>query len=319
MKTLEAVLIKTSLVDYPERIAAACFLRGCNLRCPYCYNTELVAPINASQAQNTDIQKLSQDLNAKADEKALQAQDAGARQPNDQPQFVPIDDIIAHLKKRAGVLSGFVISGGEPLCQPELVRRLILEARSLGYKIKLDTNGMFPDRLQELLDDSAARPDYIALDVKTRAARYNELQAGRAGENLTQDQNAVADAKTSQDQNAGAAASTDFGLSRNSAQPQNAAAPFFAGQKILDSIKIVSALPADAREFRTVLYPPLVSRAEIQAIAALLPKDARWYFANFMNGHCLSAAAEKVAPYNDEETANIVELARATIPGAQLR
>ena len=169
------------------------------------------------------------------------------------------------------------------MLQPDLVRRLILEARSLGYKIKLDTNGMFPDRLQKLLDDPAARPDYVALDVKTSPARYKELAT------MT---------------NAG-------GDNRSQAKE--------AAQKIVDSIKIVSSLPAEAREFRTVLYPPLVARAEIEEIAALLPKDASWFFANFLNGHCLSAAAENVPPYSDDETKALVDLARATISGASLR
>lgn len=236
-------------------------MRGCNLRCPYCYNTELVEPAEASQAQDAGgDENCSQDLNA------------GARAGRDQPQFVGEEEILAHLKKRANVLSGFVISGGEPLCQPELVRRLVLEARSLGYKIKLDTNGIFPDRLQKLLDDKACAPDYIALDIKTSPARYKELQA------------------------------------------QDAAA-----EKIIRSIKIVSALPAEEREFRTVLYPPLVGRAEIEEIAALLPADARWYFARFQNSHCLREAAEKVQPYTDAEEAALVDLARSKISAAELR
>ena len=237
-------------------------MRGCNLRCPYCYNTELVVPQDA------------------ANDNCSQAQDGGARRPKDQPHFVSIQDIIAHLKKRANVLSGFVISGGEPLCHPDIVRDLILKARSLGYKIKLDTNGSFPDRLQALLSDPAARPDYIALDVKTSPARYKELQACAAQEAF---------------------------------QAQD------AGQKIVDSIKILSALSADAREFRTVLYPPLVGRAEIEEIASLLPSDARWYFARFLNGRCLSAEAEKIFPYDEKTEADLVELARAKIPGASLR
>ncbi len=244
-------------------------MRGCNLRCPYCYNTELVEASEASQAQ-----------------------DAGARAGRDQPLFVPIQDVLAHLKKRANVLSGFVISGGEPLLHPDVVRQLILEARALGYKIKLDTNGMFPDRLQKLLDDSAARPDYVALDVKTSPALYKDLQAQDAG-------------------------------NKNRLQAQEAAAKSLPcdslSEKIMRSIKLVSALPADAREFRTVLYPPLVGRAEIEEIAALLPADARWYFARFQNSHCLSAAAEKVQPYTEAEEAALAALAQKTISGAELR
>ena len=78
-------------------------------------------------------------------------------------------------------------------------------------------------------------------------------------------------------------------------------------------------MPSDAREFRTVLYPPLVSESEINKIASLLPKDARWYFAHFLNGHCLSAAAQNVQPYTEEKEAALLELARSFIPGAELR
>ncbi len=248
-------------------------MRGCNLRCPYCYNTELVAPSKALQAQD-----------AAAIENQSQAQKSGAQADRDQPQFVFIQDIIDHLKKRANVLSGFVISGGEPLLHPDTVRQLILQARSLGYKIKLDTNGMFPDRLQELLSDKACAPDYIALDVKTSPARYGELSQAQD----------AADNKASQAQDA-------------------------AAQKIIQSIKIISALPTNAREFRTVLYPPLVGRAEIEEITSILPKDARWFFAHFLNGRCLSAAAEKVQPYTEDQEAALVDFARSFIPDAELR
>lgn len=274
-------------------------MRGCNFRCPYCYNTELVEPSGRNQSQTQDA----------GDCNCLQAQKSGAQAKRDNPQFVSIQDVIAHLKKRANVLSGFVISGGEPLCQPDAVRGLILEARSLGYKIKLDTNGAFPDRLQELLSDPACAPDYVALDVKTAPARYSELLVQNA-----------ATVKAVQDLNAGG---QDFSQDLNAApdsltfkasQAQDAAA-----QKIIDSIKIVSVLPADAREFRTVLYPPLVGEKEIKEIAKLLPKDARWFFAHFLNGRCLCAAAEKVQPYTEEKETALVELARSSISGAELR
>lgn len=263
-------------------------MRGCNLRCPYCYNTELVAPDAGAQAQDaaeSGNQSKAQDAGG---DDCSQAQKSGAQAKRDQPQFVSIQDIIAHLKKRANVLSGFVISGGEPLLNPDIVQSLILEARSLGYKIKLDTNGMFPDRLQELLSNPACAPDYVALDVKTAPERYSELQAQDA-----------ATIKAFQDLNAGG---------------QNLAA-----QKIVESIKIVSALPAAAREFRTVLYPPLVGEKEIKEIAKLLPKDARWYFAHFLNGRCLNPEAEKIVPYDEKTEAGLVELAQAKIPGAIIR
>ncbi|HIW37347.1 MAG TPA: anaerobic ribonucleoside-triphosphate reductase activating protein [Candidatus Treponema faecavium] len=130
------VLIKTTLVDYPGRVAAAFFVEGCNLRCPYCYNSDLVVK-------------------------------------NRKYEAVSAADVLFHLKRRRNVLSGFVISGGEPLLYDSL-EELIMQARGLGYNIKLDTNGMCADRLKRIIS-SAACPDFIALDVKTSPSRYTML------------------------------------------------------------------------------------------------------------------------------------------------
>lgn len=236
------VLIKTTLLDFPGRVAAACFVRGCNLRCPYCYNAPLV--------------------------------DAGfPGQGEDSPRFLSFDEVAAHLERRREVLTGFVLSGGEPLCNFSLAKNLILNARALGYKIKLDTNGTFPERLEETLCDEGIAPDYIALDVKTSPERYDEL--GAKGQGLD--------------------------------------------EKILSSIKIVSALPSERREFRTVLYPPLFGKNEVAKIASLLPRDASWFFAQFQNEKCLSPEAEKVAPYSDEQAEELLKIARHFVPNAALR
>ena len=128
-------LIKTSLVDYPQKVAAAVFLHGCNLKCPYCYNVELVTG------------------------------------KTDDYDCVTYEDVIAHLEKRKNVLSGFVISGGEPCLSPFL-DSLIKDARDLGYLIKLDTNGTFPEKLESLFSNSALIPDFVAMDFKTVPEKY---------------------------------------------------------------------------------------------------------------------------------------------------
>lgn len=135
------VLIKTTLVDFPGRVAATYFLRGCNLRCPYCYNAELVigTPL-LNEAQN------------KAD-------------------FVSPVQVLEHLFKRKNVIEGLVISGGEPLLNP-VTPELIKRAKSLGAKIKLDTNGTLPLILKKIMDDPLTRPDFIAMDIKTSPERY---------------------------------------------------------------------------------------------------------------------------------------------------
>ncbi len=123
---------KTSLLNYPEHVAATVFTGGCNMRCPFCHNGELV-------------------LNPPADMK------------------IPEDEVIAHLKKRCNVLQGLCITGGEPTLQPDLTE-FITRVRSLGYKIKLDTNGLKPDILSELTDKGML--DYVAIDIKAGRNGY---------------------------------------------------------------------------------------------------------------------------------------------------
>ncbi len=236
------MLIKTSLVDYPEHVAAAVFLHGCNLRCPYCYNTDLVT----------------------------------GNLPEDAATY---DEIIAHLEKRRKVISGFVISGGEALLSP-WTPHLIHDARSLGYLIKLDTNGMSPDRLQSLMDNPALCPDFIALDVKTSPDNYSALLPGTLLDANAEEQLANA---------------------------------------IKNSIQLVSSLPANRREFRTVLVPPLISEKEIKAIGQLLPTDASWKFAGFRNDHCADRLYEHVTPYLSAETDALITLAKEYVPQATLR
>lgn len=234
-------LIKTSLVDFPGRVAAALFLQGCNLRCPYCYNTELVI---------------------------------GKPEDYDAVTFY---QVIEHLKKRASVLTGFAISGGEPLlssCLP----RLITEARKLGYKIKLDTNGLMFEKLERILLDPELCPDFIALDIKTSPSNYAVLGGAHSPAGIMSAQN-----------------------------------------KLLRAIEIVSALPAEKREFRTVLVPPLVTKTDIDSIAQYLPPDAAWYFANFRAENCLNPSYNEIRAYTDEQVRELITYAKTKIADSSLR
>jgi pyruvate formate lyase activating enzyme len=124
-------LLKTSLIDFPGEVAAVLFTFGCNLRCPYCHNPTLVS----------------------------------GPPPED---FLPRSEILKFLEKRKDVLGGVCITGGEPLLHPDL-GQLIAEIKAIGLKVKLDTNGTFPDRLSEL------KVDYIAIDLKTSLDKYGLL------------------------------------------------------------------------------------------------------------------------------------------------
>lgn len=116
---------KVSLVDYPGKVACTLFTGGCNLRCPYCHNSELL-----------EGEMPSQDM----------------------------EEVMAYLDVRKGILDGVVISGGEPCLQSDLVP-FLARLKEKGLLVKLDTNGCFPDRLEEILD--AHLVDYVAMDWKT--------------------------------------------------------------------------------------------------------------------------------------------------------
>ncbi len=138
-------LQKTSLVNFPGRVAAAVFLPGCNLRCPFCHNPELATASVVS----------------------------GPKQAAD-GDFVPLEAALEHLERRRSVLGGLAISGGEPLLSPALAP-LIKKARELALAVKVDTNGTLPDMLAALLENPELCPDMVAVDVKTSPGRYGEL------------------------------------------------------------------------------------------------------------------------------------------------
>lgn len=123
---------KMTLLDYPGKVACTVFTGGCNLRCPFCHNALLV----------TDIHK---------------------------EDTVREADIFAFLQKRRGLLDGVAITGGEPLLQ-EGIRDFILRVRELGFSVKLDHNGAYPDKLRALCDEGIV--DYVAMDIKNSPEKY---------------------------------------------------------------------------------------------------------------------------------------------------
>ncbi|HNQ84403.1 MAG TPA: anaerobic ribonucleoside-triphosphate reductase activating protein [Deltaproteobacteria bacterium] len=127
-----AYLQKTSFIDYPGRISAVVFTQGCNFRCPYCHNPELVVPERYCGT-------------------------------------IRIEDIFSFLEKRRGKLDAVVITGGEPTLQADLVP-FMQRIRSMGFLVKLDTNGSRPQVLSEVI--AQGLPDYVAMDVKAPWDKY---------------------------------------------------------------------------------------------------------------------------------------------------
>ncbi|HIS57649.1 MAG TPA: anaerobic ribonucleoside-triphosphate reductase activating protein [Candidatus Fimimorpha excrementavium] len=131
-------LQKLTLLDYPGKTACTIFLGGCNFRCPYCHNADLVlCP--------------------------------------DRGEQISQETLFAFLKRRQGLLDGVCVTGGEPLLRRDL-EPFLSSIRSLGFSVKLDTNGSFPDRLKELV--RLGLVDYVAMDIKNSPEGYARTIGG---------------------------------------------------------------------------------------------------------------------------------------------
>ena len=124
-------LQKMTLLDFPGRVACTVFLGGCDMRCPFCHNAELI--------------------------------DGTA------PAVMEEEELLSFLKKRRGLLDGVAITGGEPLLRPDILS-LAEKITALGYPLKVDTNGMHPDRLRDLIDRGLV--EYVAMDIKNSPEKY---------------------------------------------------------------------------------------------------------------------------------------------------
>jgi len=126
---------KMSLIDYPGNVSAVIFTLGCNFKCPFCHNPELVLP---------------EKYNNPLDE----------------------NEIFSFLKNRKGLLDGIVVTGGEPTIHKDLPE-FIEKIKDLGFKIKLDTNGTKPKVVKQLLEQGLL--NFIAMDIKASFNKYNIL------------------------------------------------------------------------------------------------------------------------------------------------
>lgn len=133
-------LQKLTLLDYPGRMACTVFLGGCNFRCPFCHNSDLLP---AGQA----------------------------------PAAVEEAELLAFLRKRRGILDGVCVTGGEPLLNAD-IGALLEKIKALGYAVKLDTNGSRPQALKALV--GAGLVDAVAMDIKNAPERYAETVGLRA-------------------------------------------------------------------------------------------------------------------------------------------
>lgn len=127
--------IRTTLIDYPGQIASVVFLGGCSFRCPMCHNADLVL------------------------------------YPHTLPE-IPLETVLEYLQARKGKITGLVVSGGEPCLSPDLPG-FLREVHALDIRIKLDTNGYFPQVLKELLRENLV--DMVSMDIKAPPKKYAQL------------------------------------------------------------------------------------------------------------------------------------------------
>ena len=130
-----AGFVKTTLLDYPGRLACTVFTQGCNLRCPFCQNGSLVLPEYFETPLDTE-------------------------------------EILAHIKKRSSVLEGVCITGGEPTLMPDL-KDFIKKIKELDLLVKLDTNGTNPEAVSELINEKLI--DHVAMDIKASPEDYAKV------------------------------------------------------------------------------------------------------------------------------------------------
>ena len=125
-------LQKLAMVDYPGKLAATVFTGGCKLRCPFCHNALLVTRLDETPELGEEA-------------------------------------VLSFLATRTKLLDGVVLSGGEPLLQPDAAD-FLRKIRQMGFAVKLDTNGFFPDRLSAILEEGLV--DYVAMDIKNAPEKY---------------------------------------------------------------------------------------------------------------------------------------------------
>lgn len=246
-------LEKITLVNFPGKVACAVFMPGCNMRCGFCHNAELVLADTFTKTGGTDRVN----------------------------KYYTLEEVFDFLEKRRNLLSGVVISGGEPFASPHLLYALIERVKGLGLSLKLDTNGLFPERLKEVLKDSHFAPQMVAIDVKTSPDRYIELMPSSICD---------ADLVTGK-----IVESLDF----------------LKKEQVINANFVV--------DYRTVLIPNLVDEKEIREMIKFLPSNATWSFAKFIQGGCLNPEWNFIKPYSEEYIAYLVGIAQSFVKGAKLR
>ncbi|MDR2491637.1 MAG: anaerobic ribonucleoside-triphosphate reductase activating protein [Spirochaetaceae bacterium] len=255
---IKTALLKTSFNDYPGKIASVIFFTPCNLRCPWCHNGALI-----NGAQNEEL--------------------------------LPLSEALVFIEKRAKLIGGVVLSGGEPTLYKDL-GELITRIKSLGLLCKLDTNGLRPDVLKNLIGGSA-QPDFFAMDLKLAPNRYKFLlppaaqktiDTGELVSKLAESARIIRESGSDYEfrslvfSEAARAFSPDYG-----GQPSEKAAGTEAG-----------------------CAPPFFGEDDIEALRTLAEPD-HWHIRGFIGGNCLDERWNNLPRTEESEAARLSKVVQA--------
>lgn len=281
---------KSSLIDYPEKISAIVFTQGCNFRCPYCHNPELIGAFGSTSPLEGEVFFQYEQKPANIRKKG-EGNCNVSELFNPSPEFlklVPRSEILPSpsrgegnarkllgnievldfLKTRVGKLDGVVISGGEPTLQKGLVG-FIKEIKGLGFSVKLDTNGSNPEMLKQLIDEKLI--DYIAMDIKAPIDKYSEVACVKA-----------------------------------------------AADKILKSVELVKNSGLDY-EFRTTVVKSQLGLEDFEKIGEMINGAKQYYLQKFVPTKTLDESFLKQSTCSDEEFGEIVKILEKYVDKVEVR
>ena len=244
-------LQKTTLLDYPGHIACTIFFGHCNLRCPFCHNMELV-------------------LN-----------------PEHFPTFT-VDSILEFLKERKGKLDGVAVTGGEPLLNKDIAE-LLRPIKELGYPIKLDTNGFFPEMIEKLIDEKLV--DMFAMDIKAGWTNYLKV----AGVDL--------------------ARSGEPAISGENCRGEHCE-PATWQEKVKKSISLLMN-KADDYEFRTTCVKGLHTEADFIEIKDMMKGAKKYFLQDYKAAHDMENLPFK--PFSREELENFKSIVKDSVEFVDIR
>ena len=246
-----AGLQKLTLIDFPGHVAATVFTQGCPFRCGFCHNPELVLP-----------EKYEPILSEK--------------------------QIFNFLESRYGKLTGICITGGEPLMQSD-IDKFISHMKALGFAVKLDTNGYYPDRLKKIIADGDV--DYIAMDIKSSPTKY----AMTIFNGQLSISNQIPKSKTQ----SVIPSPTFVGVNSIEGSRHSVSAGKNLENRIRQSIGLIVNSGIDY-EFRTTVAKPLHSVEDFEGIGQLIKGAKRFFIQNYVKSKHIDESTN-FEPFTDKE------------------